>query len=212
MTSNRSLSPLMRRSKALASLESIPGTKQVRSRHLTELLVLTVYLSVVVVAFRGSQSLKSFLIDLQSVVSVQYKNVSGATVGLGFLKEWEALLPQVLPEVQKLMVQFPTYSVWVTGHSLGGAVATLCALDIKSVLNVDPNVYTYGAPRVGNKGFAQFYDLLVPNTFRIVNGHDLVPRVPIIALGFYHVSTEVWETPSECRYPQREQERRLTWL
>merc|ERR1711879_618427 len=59
------------------------------------------------------------------------------------------------------------------------------------------NVYNYGLPRVGNQNFANYYSSLVPNTFRVVNGHDIVPHLPPMSLGFYHVSTEVWENPGE---------------
>ena len=150
-------------------------------------------------AFRGSNTFESFLIDLQSAVLTPYKNVTGASVGLGFYKEWVALIPQVMPEVKKLSQQYPSYSVWVTGHSLGGALATLCALDLQTELQINATVYTYGSPRVGNVAFAQYYDSLVPNTFRIVNGQDIIPHLPLKTMNFYHVATEVWENPSECK-------------
>ena len=129
----------------------------------------SVHYRAVVVAFRGSHSIKSFIIDLQSATLIPYKNVTGASVGLGFYKEWIDLSTQVMPEVKKLLQQHPSYSVWVTGHSLGGALATLCALDLQTDLHINATVYTYGSPRVGNVAFAQYYNSLVPNTFRIVN-------------------------------------------
>ena len=126
--------------------------------------------------------------------------MTGLTVGKGFLDEWNALLPQVIPIVQDLAQENPTYQIWVTGHSLGAAISTLCALELYSSGLKSLNVYNYGCPRVGNSEFAQYYDSRIPNTFRVVNGRDVVPTVPPKVLGFSHVATEVWENPSQCKW------------
>jgi predicted lipase len=55
------------------------------------------------------------------------------------------------------MAKHPGAPIFVTGHSLGGALAVIAALDLKLSLNVKVTVYTYGQPRVGN---AKFSDLL----------------------------------------------------
>ena len=67
---------------------------------------------------------------------------------------------------------------FVTGHSLGGAMATLCALEMKLQLRIDPHVYLYGCPRVGAHGFARLYDRMVPRTYRVVTQRDVVPTFP----------------------------------
>jgi len=71
-------------------------------------------------------------------------------------------------------------SLTICGHSLGGALATLQALDVaaNSKFN-NPTVYTYASPRTGDAQFASAYDSKVPNTFRIVNTADLVPKLPL---------------------------------
>ena len=43
----------------------------------------------------------------------------------------------------------------MTGHSLGGALAVLCALDLQDIYG-NINLYTFGCPRVGNAAFAQY--------------------------------------------------------
>jgi hypothetical protein len=50
-------------------------------------------------------------------------------------------------------------------------------------------MYSYGAPRVGNYGFKQFYDKIVPNAFRVVIDGDLVTGLP--PSGYDHVGTEI---------------------
>lgn len=71
--------------------------------------------------------------------------------------------------------------VWITGHSLGGALATMATARLlgEGVLRVDDigGIYTFGQPRVGDDQFAENYQ---PDErhFRIVHDNDVVTRVP----------------------------------
>eukprot|EP00012_Vannella_robusta_P002660 CAMPEP_0206191178 /NCGR_PEP_ID=MMETSP0166-20121206/5207_1 /ASSEMBLY_ACC=CAM_ASM_000260 /TAXON_ID=95228 /ORGANISM="Vannella robusta, Strain DIVA3 518/3/11/1/6" /LENGTH=158 /DNA_ID=CAMNT_0053607431 /DNA_START=488 /DNA_END=961 /DNA_ORIENTATION=+ len=123
--------------------------------------------------------------------------MTGVEVGLGFYKEWNDLSPQVIPAVQNLTANYPSAKIWVTGHSLGAAISILCAAELAQEGYSDISVYNYGLPRVGNEAFSDYYRSIVPNTFRVVNGHDIVPHVPLYDMGFFHVPTEVWENPAE---------------
>ena len=70
-------------------------------------------------------------------------------------------------------------SIYVTGHSLGGALASLAALDIKKAHpTAHMTVYTYGQPRVGNPAFVYEYNKLVDEHFSVVSGQDPVSRQP----------------------------------
>jgi hypothetical protein len=153
--------------------------------------------STIVVTFRGTDSLKNWIIDLQSAEKVPYKNLTGIDVGKGFYDEWNDLLPQVIPAVQSLRTQFPNYDIYVTGHSLGAAISVLCALELVEEGYDNVYVYNYGCPRVGNENFATYYNQLVPNTYRVINGKDVVPHVPPEYMGFRHPPTEVWENPAD---------------
>ncbi|KDD71882.1 hypothetical protein H632_c4233p0, partial [Helicosporidium sp. ATCC 50920] len=69
--------------------------------------------------------------------------------------------------------------VYITGHSLGGALATLAAFDLlnacaKARQACEVTVYTFGAPRTGNAAFARAYDELVPDTWHVINSDDTV--------------------------------------
>jgi len=153
----------------------------------------------IVVSFRGTEasSLKNWIIDLASVELVPYKNMQGIEVGDGFYDEWNDLMPQVIPAVQALRNQFPDYDIYVTGHSLGAAISVLCALELVEEGFDNVYVYNYGCPRVGNPSFAVYYNQQVPNTYRVINGKDVVPHIPPEILGFQHPPTEVWENPAE---------------
>jgi hypothetical protein len=65
--------------------------------------------------------------------------------------------------------------LWLTGHSLGGALATLAAARLLAESICPTAVYTFGAPRVGDEAFAHAYQ---PVLHRVENGNDIVCHVP----------------------------------
>ena len=68
----------------------------------------------------------------------------------------------VLSEVQRLMSLNPGYSLKVTGHSLGAALAHLTGMNlVKAGYNVQ--MINFGSPRIGNNAFAAFSNKLLPN-------------------------------------------------
>jgi predicted lipase len=86
----------------------------------------------------------------------------------------------------------------VTGHSLGGALAAVCALDLSLSGLVDSSVlklYTFGEPRVGDKLFAAAVDIAVPNAYRVVHWEDIVPHLPpedAVIEHYLHHEHEIW--------------------
>ncbi|CAM9523218.1 unnamed protein product [Ascophyllum nodosum] len=89
--------------------------------------------------------------------------------------------------------------LYVTGHSLGGALATLAAARLHYSDNVDVSaMYTFGSPRVFNRQIAAFFDCsdncgtaLKEKYFRCRNNNDVVPRVPFTP-PYKHVGTEIY--------------------
>ena len=63
-----------------------------------------------------------------------------------------------MDKVNSLTKKYPSASIWVTGHSLGGAIANLAAVEIKQTFGKEITLYTFEAPRVGNKYFAKFFN------------------------------------------------------
>eukprot|EP00898_Chlorokybus_atmophyticus_P004205 jgi/Chlat1/4786/Chrsp31S04776 len=108
----------------------------------------------------------------------------------GFYHAWRHVARKVVSIVQRerLKTDLPR-SLLVTGHSLGGALAMICAHDVREYLQIpreEIQVYTFGAPRVGNLAFAHHYDDLLPYTFRVVVTQDVVTKVPMSLFGFRH--------------------------
>ncbi|MDA3780981.1 MAG: lipase family protein [Bacteroidales bacterium] len=69
-------------------------------------------------------------------------------------------------------------TLYVTGHSLGGSLAVLNALDLAHNLDLKPVVYTLAGPRTGNHEFVFKYNQLIKNSWRVVNSHDEIPKLP----------------------------------
>jgi predicted lipase len=132
-----------------------------------------------VAAFRGSEETGTadWITDLKFLQDVfpYAKGDQSIKVHFGFNQAYKSVREAVIKAIQET----PHKRVLLAGHSLGGALAKLCALDVAyNVPGKTVFCYTYGSPKVGNIAFAKAYDERVPNTFRIVNGTDMVPTIP----------------------------------
>lgn len=88
----------------------------------------------------------------------------------------------------------------MTGHSLGGALATLFAAHLH-ILNYQVDTfYTYGSPRIGNSDFADAVSLALPHHNRIVNDNDMVTHVPPAWWFFKHVGKRIQYEDDETTY------------
>ncbi|KPA80501.1 putative lipase domain protein [Leptomonas pyrrhocoris] len=119
------------------------------------------------------------------------------TCHAGFLVIWKTLKPTVMQRLRAIVEEDRNivYRIFTTGHSLGGALASLSAYSITAVLRrmdypiPEVTVYTYGQPRMGNRTFQRIYNKAVPRSFSVVNESDVV--VSMTTFGGYHVGIEV---------------------
>ena len=105
------------------------------------------------------------------------KNKSGSFMHSGFAKSYLS----VRDDIHKYIRNNHTSNVTVTGHSLGGALATLCVLDIQYNFADQLSLieaYTFGAPKVGNHQFQISYNQRVPNSYHFVHGMDVISSLP----------------------------------
>ena len=147
-----------------------------------------------IIAFRGSEiwrreehfDAQRILADLKTNIDIRLSDwAEGERVHSGFKTALEKIWGELGPEIEKLQTQ--GLKIWLTGHSLGAALATLAADRLQDV----QGLYTFGSPRVGDKGFQDHFQ--VP-AYRVVNGKDIVATVP----GedpFRHIGERVWIAP-----------------
>lgn len=90
--------------------------------------------------------------------------------------------------------------LFVTGHSLGGAIATLAAYHATTYHDAT-YLYTFGSPRVVNRRLShKITQTLAGRSFRCVHGNDIVPRVPPL-LNYTHVEELVYFDTAKGRVP-----------
>lgn len=147
----------------------------------------------VFVVFRGTEKGLDWINNVQFRQQVYpYGDDSSTDVRFhrGFMEAYLAVRDRVLDVVR----QYPKSPITVTGHSLGGALATIGALDLQFNITKKTgqplDVYTFGAPRVGNSALVNSFRQRVPNSYRFVYGWDVVTRVPRSWQGFAHVPEE----------------------
>lgn len=134
--------------------------------------------SAVVMAFRGTEKFKDWLTN----AGIEFRNTPHGRVHKGFDKALDSVWSQITKALEKAH-QYGQ-PLWITGHSLGGALAVLAAarlaLDIdQSIYKSINGLYTFGQPRVGDRAFMNALDdEIKPRYFRFVNDNDIVPRVP----------------------------------
>jgi len=108
-------------------------------------------------------------------------------VHAGFARAYEDVRLEIYEEVVRLYTLRPR-PIFFTGHSLGGALASLCALDVQVRLQPPGGVYlfTFGSPKVGNHAFAKVFNEKVPCCWRVVLAKDPITRLPP-GFSFAHV-------------------------
>lgn len=150
----------------------------------------------IVLSFRGTAAGGLQLIDQlqQTLAGSETFKESGKVhkyFKYAFTKLYE---PCILKSVRSLVETYNGFHVYVTGHSLGGAMASLAAYALVKDLRLSNKIvslYTFGMPRVGDKTYAYNHAQEVPNSWRIIQRSDVVPRLPSTDRGYYHHRTTI---------------------
>jgi len=143
----------------------------------------------VLIAFRGTvaSKFKDWLTDLDAVhVAGPQGQVHKGFYERGLLSVWDQLAA-ALPAYQ-----CKNQPIWLTGHSLGAAIADLAAAELitrKLVASIN-GLYTFGQPRAGNSSFSVWLNSqMLACSFRFVHDNDIVPHVPLAAMAYQHNGT-----------------------
>jgi hypothetical protein len=147
-----------------------------------------------IVAFRGTRLKVHVLLDVLPMVAIDQSDLlidsklghtvfnAGGKVHSGFLEAFK----QVIDQLDTIIaMRGAEQRVWLTGHSLGGALATLAAAEIGG--GCVQGLYTYGCPRVGDASFAGV--LPQRSYYRFVHRDDWFATQPPEFLGYVHAGT-----------------------
>nr|XP_018685202.1 PREDICTED: lipase isoform X1 [Musa acuminata subsp. malaccensis] len=160
-------------------------------------------LNSIIIAFRGTieNSMRNWIEDLfWKQLDLNYPGVQGAMVHHGFYSSYHntTLRHGILSAVRKIKESYGKIHIIITGHSLGGALASFCALDLTvnhGVQNVQ--LMTFGQPRIGNAAFATYFNKHVADAVRVTHENDIVPHLPpyysyFSQKTYHHFPREVW--------------------
>ncbi|KAL9232923.1 hypothetical protein vseg_007983 [Gypsophila vaccaria] len=169
-----------------------------------------------VVAFRGTEQArwKDLMTDLMLLpAGLNPERIGGdfkqeVQVHSGFLSAYDSVRTRIMSLLKKAIGFVDDdagpqskWLVYCTGHSLGGAIATLLALELSSTQlaksgAISVTMYNFGSPRVGNRNFADVYNEKVKDSWRVVNHRDIIPTVPRL-MGYCHVAQPIYLTAGD---------------
>ncbi len=132
----------------------------------------------VVVAFRGTTSRRDVRTDLQSRFNVKQTEIEGRKVTVSVHSGFYAAFAKVEAPLRALLEKTGDKPIYLTGHSLGGALALIASAALSGDAALGDRiaaVYTFGAPRVGQSNFDE---IVKSPHYRVINSGDLVPLVP----------------------------------
>jgi triacylglycerol lipase len=133
--------------------------------------------TITVLSFRGTEVTEKsdVLADLKAGKNIE---ACGGKVHVGFKEE----INKLWPSISAALADNPG-NVYVTGHSLGAAMATIAASRMQDRVTA---LVTFGSPRVGN---AEFVKSVAVEHYRVQNNCDDVTKVPFKLMGFDHHGT-----------------------
>ncbi|KAF2273726.1 alpha/beta-hydrolase [Westerdykella ornata] len=145
----------------------------------------------IVTAFRGSRSIDNWLTNLQFDL-VETNLCSGCQAHRGFWQSWLDSRTAVMAAIKDARKRRPDYTLVTVGHSLGGAVASLAAAQLRNEgYNVD--FFSFGAPKVGGTKLSDYIsNQSGGNNYRVTHWNDPIPRLPPQVMGYVHISPEYY--------------------
>ncbi|POS72699.1 hypothetical protein DHEL01_v208908 [Diaporthe helianthi] len=153
-----------------------------------------------ILSFRGTSSVQDFVTDSQQDLipcsAAEGISCLDCTCSQGYLGQYVSVQDDIATTLTSTLAASPGYKLVVTGHSMGGALASLAAASLQGK-NFTLTAYTYGQPRTGNPAYADYVDTVFTglNTIvRATHSNDGVPQIPPQSDGYRHHSTEYWES------------------
>ena len=158
----------------------------------------------IIVSFRGSVNYRNWI---SNTLFTKYQFSNGIKVHRGFYTAYKLIRTLLQKKIERSLIHRSNYEIVFTGHSLGGALATLATADALNLfesrdheslsnLNIKStllSLITFGSPRVGNAQLSDALNRMDTGTIlRVTNTNDIVPHIPPRYMGFKHVGKEVW--------------------
>jgi len=137
----------------------------------------------VIIVCRGTEVKQ--LSDVKADLSISKTKTPHGKLHIGFNHYVDKIYTEILS--RGMVAKHRNKMVWVTGHSLGAAMATIITYRFATTDNVPTpmGLFTYGSPRVGDRTFINYFNSLPVEHHRWVNDGDIVTKIPFAPF-FYH--------------------------
>ena len=143
----------------------------------------------VVAAFRGTDELADWWDNLKATSAPGHLG----SVHQGFQDALMDVWPAMRAQLRAFRKSSAGLPLWLTGHSLGGAMATLAAAQLIHADEPFYGAYTFGQPRCGSRDFARTFNTEAKERFfRFQNNNDIVTRAPARIMGYSHVGKFIY--------------------
>uniref|UniRef100_A0A914UQS5 Fungal lipase-like domain-containing protein n=1 Tax=Plectus sambesii TaxID=2011161 RepID=A0A914UQS5_9BILA len=140
----------------------------------------------VVISFRGTRGFEQLALEIfhgaEGTFGKMVDFAAGGKVidyfSYAFYAMWNSGLQRDLADLNQ---RYNDYQLWIVGHSLGGALASMTSALVvtKGLWNfATVHLMTFGQPRVGDISYAQIVEENVAYRYRVVHEHDIVPHIP----------------------------------
>ncbi|CAD5223412.1 unnamed protein product [Bursaphelenchus okinawaensis] len=150
----------------------------------------------IAIGYRGSTSAFQLLSQALSLARHKVHFLDGkGKINQYFYRAYQAIWDEMEAGVIESLKKYPDYNIWITGHSLGGALASLTSVYMiynGTVKLSQTENYSFGQPRVGDKESADYFHQLVPNFYRVAHAKDIVTVLFPRRFDYRHFPTEVW--------------------
>ena len=143
----------------------------------------------ITIVFRGSSSIKDWL---HNIIFYKTKLENDIYVHKGFYKQLmeHQFCEKIIEDIKNILKIYKSYDIYITGHSMGGALASIFGYILSKMIDNDNTVISFASQRVGNKtwnyNFNYKHNL---RHYRIVNNRDIISRIPYI--NYYHVGNTI---------------------
>jgi predicted lipase len=148
--------------------------------------------------FRGSNSLKDWYYDLTTnKIELQ----DGIKIHWGFYEQLHnhKCYDSMLKAMISYAINIEINKIYITGHSLGGALATLFAYELSKEMNKEITLVTFASPKIGNEKWVSAFDGIEKIVHvRVVNEQDPIPKSPIY--NYYHCGEELFLESGEFHW------------
>ena len=152
------------------------------------------------VVFRGSESKSDWYYDFMILKrKILHDTYADVHVHSGFYRQLHdtGVYEKIVVTLKTLLHEHPDYDIYITGHSLGGALCTLFGFELSHEIDNHVSIVSFASPRVGNQAFKDAFDGKQNlEHYRITNDRDVITGTPMVL--FKHVGKNIAICDEKC--------------